>query len=113
MRKRTNKISIWLSDTELKRLNEMVGKTIFSREAFIRTMLAGYQIRAALPAPLHEAMRLLRNAGWEMKTMVDHCRFKEVEDRELLQKTVREISACTNAIMEQCLPMYKERKRKK
>ena len=61
MRKRTNKISIWLSDAELKRLNEMVGKTVFSREAFIRTMLAGYQIRAAPPAPLHETMRLLRD----------------------------------------------------
>lgn len=111
MRKRTNKISVWLSDKELNRLNTMVAKTIFSREEFIRTMLAGYTIREAPPAPLTETIRLLRSAAGQMNNMANHSMFKEVCDRDLLRNTAREISACTSAIMERCMPMYKEGKR--
>lgn len=45
MRKRNNEIKVRLTDEELTHLDAMVERTIFSREGFIREMLAGYQIR--------------------------------------------------------------------
>lgn len=45
MRKRTHEIKIRLDDQEFARLNTMVANTVFSRETFIRLMLAGYQLK--------------------------------------------------------------------
>ena len=110
MRKRTNRIAVRLSDAELKRLNEMAAKTVLSREQFIRTMLTGYTIREAPPAPLTETIRLLRSAAGNMNSLADHSRFREVSDRELLLQTVEEIRTCVSAITERCMPVYKEGK---
>lgn len=111
MRKRTNRIAVRLSDAELKRLNDMATKTVLSREQFIRTMLVGYTIREAPPAPLIETIRLLRSAAGNMNSLADHSRFREVSDRDLLLQTVGEICTCVNAISERCMPVYKEGKR--
>ena len=40
-RTRNNKITVYLSDAELARLNAMVDKTVMNREQFIRTMIEG------------------------------------------------------------------------
>jgi hypothetical protein len=42
--KRNHEIKIRLSDDELARLDGMVGKTFMSREAFVREMIAGFEI---------------------------------------------------------------------
>lgn len=42
MKQRNNGIIIRLNDKELARLNAMVAKTKMTREAFIRTVLAGW-----------------------------------------------------------------------
>lgn len=43
-RTRNNKITVYLSDAELSRLNAMVDKTIMNREQFIRKMIEGKTI---------------------------------------------------------------------
>ena len=44
MRSRKHEIKIRLNDAEFDRLNDMVARSIFSREEFIRMMLAGYTL---------------------------------------------------------------------
>lgn len=42
---RPNTIVLRLNDEELTRLNEMVAKTVFNREQFLRKMLDGYTVQ--------------------------------------------------------------------
>ena len=45
MRKRTHEIKVRLNDRELSHLNKMVAKTNYSREDFLRLMIAGYTVQ--------------------------------------------------------------------
>ena len=54
--KRNHEIKIRLSDDELARLDDMVGKTVMSREAFVREMIAGFEI---CEAPDVDAQKLM------------------------------------------------------
>ena len=54
--KRNHEIKIRLSDDELARLDGMVGKTFMSREAFVREMIAGFEI---CEAPDVDAQKLM------------------------------------------------------
>lgn len=54
--KRNHEIKIRLSDDELARLDDMVGKTVMSREAFVREMIAGFEI---CEAPDVDAQKLI------------------------------------------------------
>ena len=112
MRKRKNRVVVYFNDRELEKLNRMVERTVLSREQFIRDMLAGFSIREAPPAPLWETVCLLRRAAGNMNSLADQSRFREVSDRDLLLQTVDEIRSCTTAITEQCMPKFKEEKRK-
>ena len=129
MRKRKNRVVVYFNDHELEKLNRMVERTVLSREQFIRDMVAGFSIReappaplwetvcflrraAAPPAPLIETIRLLRSAAGIMSSMINRTIFREESDRELLLQTVDEIRSCTTAITEQCMPKFKEEKRK-
>ena len=112
MRKRKNRVVVYFNDRELEKLNRMVERTVLSREQFIRDMLAGFSIREAPPAPLTETIRLLRSAAGIMSSMINRTIFREESDRELLLQTVDEIRSCTAAITEQCMPKFKEEKRK-
>jgi len=47
-----------------------------------------------------------------MSSMINRTIFREESDRELLLQTVDEIRSCTTAITEQCMPKFKEEKRK-
>ena len=112
MRKRKNRVVVYFNDRELEKLNRMVERTVLSREQFIRDMLAGFSIREAPPAPLTETIRLLRSAAGIMSSMINRTIFREESDRELLLQTVDEIRSCTTAITKQCMPKFKEEKRK-
>ena len=112
MRSRRHEIKLRLNDREYAWLNDMVERSIFSREEFLRMMLAGFSIREAPPAPLIETIRLLRSAAGIMSSMINRTIFREESDRELLLQTVDEIRSCTTAITEQCMPKFKEEKRK-
>ena len=49
MRTRDNKITVYMNDQELARLNALVDKTNLNREQFIRTMVEGLTIKEAPP----------------------------------------------------------------
>ncbi len=63
MRTRKNEIKLRLTDEELTHLDGMVQRTIFTREGFMRHMLAGYQIREKPPDEFVDWIMELRRVG--------------------------------------------------
>jgi len=59
MRGRRNKITVRLSDRELRRLKAKVKKTGLSQEAYVRTLIEGYEPKALPPDIYHDMMREL------------------------------------------------------
>lgn len=60
MRTRTHEIKIRLTDQELDHLNRMVAKTPYTREGFLRLVLAGYTIQECPKEYLEFRAALLR-----------------------------------------------------
>ena len=65
-RTRNNKITVYLSDAELARLNAMVDKTVMNREQFIRAIIEGKTIMEAPPAPLFQTVRMMKNVHFNL-----------------------------------------------
>ena len=68
-RTRNNKITVYLSNAELSRLNAMVDKTIMNREQFIRKMIEGKTITEAPPALLLQTVRMMKDV---LNELIDH-----------------------------------------
>lgn len=60
MRTRDNKITVYMNDQELARLNALVDKTNLNREQFIRAMVEGLTIKEAPPAPLWQTVCMMK-----------------------------------------------------
>ena len=69
MRTRDNKITVYMNDQELARLNALVDKTNLNREQFIRAMVEGLTIKEAPPAPLWQTVCMMKQAAKDMNTV--------------------------------------------
>lgn len=103
-RTRNNKITVYLSNAELARLNAMVDKTVMNREQFIRTMLAGKTLMEAPPAPLFQTVRMMKNVHFNLERISKDAFLSEPVDEELLRQTLEELRACLKEITQRCLP---------
>ncbi len=65
-RKRPHEIKIRLNDEELGRLNEMVARTIYDRETFLRLMLEGYTLR--------DTPREYKSFTWDLRRLASNLR---------------------------------------
>lgn len=110
MRKRTHKISVWLDDEELKRLNDLVAKTRLNREQFIRSTLEGATILEAPPPPTIETIRQLRILGTEMGAIAHHSMFRYVSNEEQLRKVTDAVWTCLRQVMDTYVPFERRRK---
>lgn len=108
MRTRNNKVTVYMSDQELARLNALVDKTNLNREQFIRAMVEGQTIKEAPPAPLWQTVCKMKQAAKDMKDIADHSYFSEVSDEELLRKTVKDVQACVEEVTKLCFPEERE-----
>ena len=68
---RNKEIKIRLTDKELERLNRNAGKTTFSREGYIRTILNGYDPQALPPEEYWGYIRELWHIGDEINNIAD------------------------------------------
>jgi len=103
-RTRNNKITVYLSDAELARLNAMVDKTVMNREQFIRAMIEGKTIMEAPPAPLFQTVRMMKNVHFNLERISKNVYLSEPLDEELLRQTLEELKVCLKEITERCLP---------
>ena len=108
MRTRDNKITVYMNDQELARLNALVDKTNLNREQFIRAMVEGLTIKEAPPAPLWQTVCRMQQAAKDMKDIADHSYFSEVSDEELLRKTVKDVQTCVEEVTKLCFPEERE-----
>lgn len=108
MRTRNNKVTVYMDDRELARLNAKVDKTNLNREQFIRKMVEELTITEAPPAPLWQTVCMMKQAAEHMKEIADHSYFSEVSDEELLRKTVKDIQTCVEEVTKLCFPEERE-----
>ena len=108
-RTRNNKITVYLSDAELARLNAMVDKTIMNREQFIRAMIEGKPIVEAPPAPLLQTVRMMKDAQFNIRRISENVLLSRPVDEELLRKTLEDMNTCVQEVMARCLPPEERR----
>ena len=107
MRSRTHEIKLRLNDAEFQRLNDMVSRSIFSREEFLRHMLAGYTLQEAPREFLQFRHELFRKLN-EIQALI---RDRPVSDpvHQEIRRLSKEIGDTLYAIGEVYIPYYKQR----
>lgn len=104
MRTRANKVTVYMDDQELARLNEMVSKTLLNREQFLRAMVAGVTIREAPPAPLWQTVCRMKQAAEDIKEIADNVYFADAMDEAFLRQTVKDVRTCVEEVRRLCFP---------
>lgn len=90
--KRDKKITLRLTQKELDRLNEMVAKTPYNREVFLRRMLEGYTIQE-VPKDFFQFRRAVISIAYNLDQLSKSGWFswQEREELESLTKECREL----------------------
>lgn len=107
MRSRKHEIKVRLNDAEFDRLNAMVERSIFSREEFIRLMLAGYTLQEA-PKEYIQFKKELYGMLTEIHMLVMRLPISDPVYQEI-KRLSAEISKTLALIGEICIPYYKQR----
>ena len=107
MRSRRHEIKLRLNDREYARLNDMVERSIFSREEFLRHMLAGFTLQEAPTEYIKFRYEILH----KLDEIEGHVRNRPITDETLVEiKRIRsEIGKTLNEIGEAYIPYYKQR----
>ena len=87
----------------------MVDKTIMNREQFIRKMIEGKTITEALPAPLLQTVRMMKDAQFNIRKISEYALLSRPVDEKLLRKTLEDINTCVQEVMARCLPLEERR----
>ena len=107
MRSRTHEIKVRLNDAEFDRLNDMVKRSIFSREEFIRMMLAGYTLQEA-PKEYIQFRKELSSKLTEIHLQVMQLPISDPVYQEIKHLTA-DVGRTLAMIGEICIPYYKQR----
>ena len=104
MRKRNHEIKIRLDDQEFARLNAMVANTVFSRETFIRLMLAGYQLKAQPDVDTKALQLKFMQIGNQLNYLELKPKIMDKEDIEALREVTRGVWEANTAIVKAFSP---------
>ena len=104
MRKRNHEIKVRFSDKELKALDAKVKKTYLSRESYIRSVLAGYEIMEAPDVDARELMIQIRKVGTNLNHLVFLAQCQNFIDVPELRKMANAIWECHRAMMKAYTP---------
>ena len=104
MRKRNHEIKIRLDDQEFARLNAMVANTVFSRETFIRLMLAGYQLKAQPDVDTKALQLKFTQIGTQLNFLEHKPKIMDKEDIEALREVTRGVWEANSAIVKAFSP---------
>lgn len=107
MRSRRHEIKLRLNDREYARLNDMVERSIFSREEFLRHMLAGYTLQEAPTDYIRFRYEILHKLD-EIDAQV---RNRPITDETLVEikRIHSEIGETLHEIGEVYIPYFKQR----
>ena len=103
-RTRNNKITVYLSDAELERLNSKVDRTLLNREQFIRNMIEELTIVEAPPAPLWQTVIMMKDVTNSLKEISDRCLLSGKVDEDMLLNTIEDLQTCVEDVTNLCFP---------
>ncbi len=92
---RNKEIKIRLTEKELEHLNRNAGKTTFSREGYIRTILNGYDPQASPPKEYWGYIRELWDMGDELKKLADEIGNYDLEIKKRTAELRRRLGKVT------------------
>lgn len=90
MRKRNNRIHLYLTDDEFEKLEYKVAKSGFSREVFLRHMINEVQIKEAPPIDYYEMIIQLRRVGSNINQLLKLANAKGLIISDELRKALEE-----------------------
>lgn len=111
MRARTHEIKIRLNDEELAHLNEIVGKSIYKREVFLRLLLNGYTMQEC-PKEYNEFRVTLIRLASDLKLFKFNSSLTPADEARLMQ-IGDEVWALVKKLNAIYAPYYKEAKEKR
>ena len=86
--RRTEEIKVRLFPEELQELNRVVGRTVFSREQFVRQAILGITITEKPPAEYAEIVRELRRIGSNVNQLLVKARVLGFVEVPKLEETL-------------------------
>lgn len=110
MRERTHEIKIRLNDEELTHLNEMVSRSIYNRETFLRLLLNGYSMQEC-PKEYNEFRVTLIRLASDLKLFRFNAALTPEEESRLME-IGDEVWALIKKLNIIYAPYYKEKKEK-
>lgn len=107
MRTRTHEIKVRLNDEEYAHLTDMVSRSIYSREVFLRTLLNGYILQEC-PKDYRQFSQEIMNLGSELRLFQWNKSLSPAEKENLirLSEKIWDISDMLTAVY---FPYYKEK----
>ena len=110
MRERTHEVKIRLNDKELAHLNEMVSRSIYNRETFLRLLLDGCTMQEC-PKEYNEFRVTLIRLASDLKLFKFNSALTPEEESRLMQ-IGDEVWALVKKLNVIYTPYYKEKKEK-
>lgn len=109
---RNKEIKIRLTEKELERLNRNAGKTTFSREGYIRTILNGYDPQASPPEEYWSYIRELWHIGDEINNIADEIGSYDLDIKKRISELRHRLGKITGKLQSIYVPQKStERKR--
>ena len=91
MRRRSQSILLRLTQEEMEALNNKASEAKMSREAFIRQVLSGAEIKAKPPADFYKLIVEVRKVGSNLNQLVKRAQVLDFIATPALQKVMAEI----------------------
>ena len=91
MRKRNKRVEVYLTENEYSNLAEKVKLSGMPREAYIRQVLGGVEIKEKPPADFYKLMVEVRKVGSNLNQLVKRAQALNFIDTPALQKVMAEI----------------------
>ena len=110
MRKRTHEIKVRLNDQELSHLNRMVAKTNYTREDFLRLMIAGYTVQEVPKDYLMFYMDMARICSVLRYNSMNAC--LSPAEKATLLGAAEELASVATEMRSIYTPYYKDRRPK-
>lgn len=91
MRKRNKRVEVYLTENEYSNLAEKVKLSGMPREAYIRQVLGGVEIKEKPPADFYKLIVEVRKVGSNLNQLVKRAQVLDFIDTPALQKVMAEI----------------------
>ena len=98
---RKNEIKIRLTDSELNALTKKVRKSGLSREAFLRRLISGAEVKEAPSADVHKLIREMRRVGYNINQILLRINAQNVLDLPQFRKDMEDLRKVLQLVIDE------------